>query len=87
MVYVSIDVETTGLDTQNHQLLSVGAVIEDTNNILPIEELPQIHIAILRENIHGSVFAINLNKKLIEKRVGGWFSWCDSTCVWGVNNV
>jgi hypothetical protein len=65
MKYISLDVETTGLDTQNHQLLSIGAVIEDTNNILPVEELPQIHIAILREEIHGSVFAINLNQNLI----------------------
>lgn len=66
MKYLSIDIETTGLNPENCQILSVGIVVEDTNNIKPIEELPSLHIAILRENICGSVFAINLNKKLIE---------------------
>ena len=69
MFYCSIDIETTGLDKQNDQILSFGAIIEDTNNIKPIEELPQIHFAILRENISGSMFAINLNRKLIENIV------------------
>lgn len=67
MIYVSIDIETTGLDLVNDEILSVGAVIEDTNNPLPIEELPKIHIIVTRERIRsGSLFAINLNRKLIE---------------------
>jgi hypothetical protein len=66
MKYISIDIETTGLDPLNCQILSIGAVIEDTNKMLPIDELPSFHGVILRENIIGSVFAINLNKDLIE---------------------
>jgi DNA polymerase III epsilon subunit-like protein len=67
MKYVSIDIETTGLDLENDDILSIGAVIEDTNNIVPIEQLPKIHIIVVRERIHtGSLFAINLNKQLIE---------------------
>lgn len=66
MKYVSIDVETTGLDTQNDQILSIGAVIEDTNNIRPIEDLPKIHIIVTRERISsGSIFALNMNRDLI----------------------
>ena len=34
MRYVSIDIETTGLDRQNDQVLEVGAVIEDTDKQL-----------------------------------------------------
>ena len=67
MKYVSIDIETTGLDTVNDDILSIGAVIEDTNSPKPIEELPKIHIIVTRERIRtGSLFAINLNKQLIE---------------------
>lgn len=66
MKYISIDIETTGLDPATCQILSIGAVIEDTNKILPIEELPRFHGVIKRENINGSIFAINLNKNLIE---------------------
>lgn len=66
MKYISIDIETTGLDPQTCQILSIGAVIEDTLNPLPFEQLPKFHGVIKRENISGSVFAINLNKDLIE---------------------
>jgi len=66
MRYASIDIETTGLDPQTCQILSIGAVIEDTNNLLPFSELPRFHGVIKCENISGSIFAINLNKDLIE---------------------
>ena len=66
MKYISIDIETTGLDPQTCQILSIGAVIEDTLNPLPIEQLPKFHGVIKRENINGSVFAINLNRDLIQ---------------------
>lgn len=66
MKYVSIDIETTGLNPENSQILSIGAVIEDTNNIRPIEKLPKFHAAIKRKNISGNIYAINMNKKLIE---------------------
>ena len=69
MIYISIDIETTGLDSNNDQILSIGLVIEDTNNIKPVEDLPRLHIAIVREKICGSMFAINLNKQLIENIV------------------
>lgn len=65
MKYCSVDIETTGLDSEKYHILSVGIVIEDTNNILPIDELPKLHIGIVRDEITGSMFAINLNKELI----------------------
>ena len=66
MTYASIDIETTGLDRENDQILSIGVVIEDSNNLVPLEELPKIHIAIVHERLSGSLFALNLNKNLIE---------------------
>jgi oligoribonuclease len=69
MKYVSIDIETTGLDSEKHQILTIGAVIEDSNKPLPIEDLPSIHIAILRKEIVGIPFAINMNKDIIESLV------------------
>jgi len=69
MKYISIDLETTGLDPENCQILTIGAVIEDTNNIKPMEELPTFHAAILHRRIEGSPFAINMNKEIIESIV------------------
>lgn len=66
MKYISLDIETTGLDPEFNQILSIGAVIEDTLNPLPFEELPKFHAVIRRESVYGSIFALNLNKDLIQ---------------------
>lgn len=66
MKFISIDVETTGLDPEFNQILSIGAVIEDTLNPIPFEELPKFHVVIKRESVYGSIFALNLNKDLIQ---------------------
>ena len=66
MKYISIDIETTGLDPERCDVLSIGAIIEDTNNKLPYDELPKFHAAIKRQEITGSPFAINMNRDLIE---------------------
>jgi len=69
MRYISLDIETTGLDSERYDVLSIGAIIEDTNNKLPYEELPKFHAAIKRQEITGSPFAINMNRDLIESIV------------------
>jgi DNA polymerase III epsilon subunit-like protein len=69
MKYISIDIETTGLDPENDQILSIAAIIEDSNNPLPFQDIPKIHIAIKSEKISGSMFAINMNRELIKKIV------------------
>ena len=66
MRYISLDIETTGLDPEICQILSIGAVIEDTLNQLPFEELPKFHAVIKRENVSGSIFALNMNRDLIQ---------------------
>ena len=65
MRYASIDIETTGIDNENTQTLSIGIVVEDTVNPKPVEELPTLEIAIIRERIEGEIFAINMNRQLI----------------------
>ena len=66
MIYLSIDIETSGLDSERNQILSLGVIIEDTTKKLPFEEIPKFHCAIVREEIVGNLFALNLNKELIE---------------------
>lgn len=66
MKYLSIDIETTGLSFENHQILSIGVVVEDTTKKLPLAEIPKFHCAIVDEEIRGSLFALNLNKELID---------------------
>lgn len=66
MKYLSIDIETTGLDLETSQVLSIGAILEDTENPLPFDEVPKFHGVILRESIAGNLFAINMNSDLLE---------------------
>lgn len=69
MRYLSIDLETTGLDSEKNQILEFGAVLEDTNNILPLDQLPSYHAYVTHPggNITGNVFALNMNAGIIEK--------------------
>jgi len=69
MKYISIDLETTGLDSLNHQIIEFGAVLEDTNNILPLDELPTFHAYITHPDnmLYGDIFAIHMNAGIIEK--------------------
>jgi oligoribonuclease len=69
MKYVSIDIETTGLDIETCQVLSIGAVIEDTENIKPLVDLPTFHGVILARQLSGQPYALNMNKDLIELMV------------------
>ena len=66
MKYISIDIETTGLDRENCQILSIGAIIEDSNNPKSFEDSPKFHAAIKRVGVHGELYALNMNKDLIE---------------------
>ena len=69
MKYISIDIETTGLDPENCQVLSIGAVIEDTNDIKPLADLPTFHGVVLSRQLNGQPYALNMNKDLIELMV------------------
>ena len=50
MKYVSIDIETTGLDPEVHDVVEVGAVIDDFTNPKPLDELPTFHCYVRMRN-------------------------------------
>lgn len=66
MKYISIDIETTGLDPETCQILSFGAIIEDTSKPLTFEEVPKFYKQIKYDTIVGEPFALNMNKELIK---------------------
>ncbi len=65
MPYVSIDIETTGLDPESCQTLEVGAVIDDWKT--PIHQLPTFQRILLHERIIGAPFALALNADLLRR--------------------
>ena len=70
MKFISMDTETTGLNPDTCQLLSFGAIVEDTEKKLPFNQIPKFHCAILRSErdiLQGELFALNMNRNLIER--------------------
>lgn len=61
--YVSIDIETTGLDPDTCQILEIGAVID--NWILPVEELPQFQCYIINDPIVGEPYALSMHPTIL----------------------
>jgi DNA polymerase III epsilon subunit-like protein len=66
MKYVSIDLETTGLNPHLHQILEFGAVIDDLSKPLNIDKLPRLHFYIDNGNITGDPYALTLNAGIIK---------------------
>lgn len=67
MKYVSIDIETSGLDADKNNILSVAAIIEDTTKKLSFEECPKFNCAVIQREIVGSPRAITMNQQLISE--------------------
>ncbi|MHB8108285.1 MAG: hypothetical protein ACYDH4_12815, partial [Candidatus Cryosericum sp.] len=65
MPYLSIDIETTGLDPERHQILEIGAVWDDWTT--PVERLPVYHQLVVHPEYHGSAYALGLNAELLKK--------------------
>lgn len=64
MIYVSIDLETTGLNPQAHDIVEFGAVIDNLANPQPIESLPRLHIMFQKENYSGNAYCMALHKRI-----------------------
>ena len=65
MPYVSIDIETTGLDPETCQMLEIGAVFD--NWTLPLDALPTFHCYVVHKQIVGQPFALALNADILRK--------------------
>lgn len=68
--YVSLDLETTGLDTGKSQILQIGAVLDDGKS--PIDQLETLNILVENDPItYGEPYAIGMNawifKELFDK--------------------
>lgn len=63
MKFVSIDIETTGLDPQTCDVLEIGAFI-NTDDDTPISELPIFRYRVLRDVYAGSPYALAMHRQL-----------------------
>lgn len=67
MRYISLDIETTGLDPETCQVLELAMVLEDTENIQPVDDLPHFRILIEPPGpIRGEPYALWMNAELLQ---------------------
>ncbi len=64
MKFMSLDIETTGLNPLADPVLEVGAIAVDTNT--KPSSWPTFHVVINHRRIQGDIYAINLNARLFE---------------------
>lgn len=67
MKYISVDIETTGLDSEKHTIVQFGAVLEDTENILPLEELPRFECLLNHPEYVGTPYALGMHAELFKE--------------------
>lgn len=67
MKYVSIDIETTGLNPAIHDVLEVGAIFEDTDNQMPRGWCPTFHAYLWKPNYTGEAIALAMNAHILQK--------------------
>jgi oligoribonuclease (3'-5' exoribonuclease) len=62
MKYVSLDIETTGTDSEKHQIVEIGAVIDDLKAPnKPIDKLPSFHCYVEHDEYVVSEYVLGLH--------------------------
>lgn len=64
MRFLSIDLETTGLNYDQCQILEIGAVVGDLTSA-PVDTLPSFHRFIRHDKVIGEPFALAMNADIL----------------------
>jgi DNA polymerase III epsilon subunit-like protein len=67
MKYLSIDIETTGLNPKTCDILQFAAVLDDTSNPKPIEDLPRFEAIFIQDSYKGDPFALSMHSEIFKK--------------------
>ena len=67
MVYLSLDIETTGLDPDTCDVLEVGIYYEDTEVRASRDRLPCFHQYIWKDTYNGEPYALAMNQRIFQK--------------------
>jgi DNA polymerase III epsilon subunit-like protein len=67
MIYCSIDIETTGLDPENCDIIEFAAILDDLSQYKPIENLPKFHAYFMKDTYQGEPYALSMHSKIFQK--------------------
>lgn len=66
MKYISLDLETTSLTPHVNNILQISMILEDTQNVKPLTELPHFTVYVSPGIIQGDAVALNMNAKILK---------------------
>jgi len=67
MKYVSIDIESTGLNHETCDILEFAAVLDDTQVGGPLTDLPTFHCYFLSDVYHGEPYALSMHPTIFRR--------------------
>lgn len=67
MKYISIDIESTGLDIEQHDIIEFAAVIDDLKNPQPLDQLPVFHSYIKKRIYSGDPSALAMHAEIFRR--------------------
>lgn len=67
MKYVSIDIETTGLNPENCQVIEFAAVVDDLGDQKPLDKLPKFQTYVRHAHYQGEPFALAMHSAIFKK--------------------
>lgn len=79
MKYLSIDIETTGLNNEICSIIEFAAVADDLRIQEPIENLPKFHTYILQDYYVGEPYALGMHAEIF-KKITNWKKIPDNFC-------
>ena len=67
MKYVSIDIETTGLNPETCQILELAAVVDDLRTQKPLDQLPKFQTLVRHPFYQGEPYALAMHPAIFKK--------------------
>ena len=67
MKYASIDIETTGVDYLENDIIEIGVVFDDLSDPQPLEKLPKFHTYIIKDEYKGNPFALSMHPEIFKR--------------------
>ncbi len=79
MKYISIDIETTGLNHEICNIIEFAAVADDLQVQAPIDSLPRFQTYILQDHYVGEPYALGMHAEIF-KKIANWKKAAENFC-------